>query len=972
MDLGGLVQLLQVSADESRGINSKQAEEQLKQLEQVPGFHYNLQTIYLNTNYPLQVRWLAIICFKNGVDQYWRPTRKFAISKQEKDSIKSRLFELLEVNGNQLTIQNAQAISRIVRYDFPHEWPNLFEQLEGLLNSTNYVYLHNILVILNQIIKTVGSIKVGRARATMQAKVPILTPHLIKLYEQFFQSWSRDFNLASVEVGYLSLKCIRRIIDVVSEFHDRDDDVKHFFNLSLRHLRLLLNERDRQEISIVERYIKCYTKIYLSVLNNNPTSFILLDGASDILITMLSILENKADLIYNSREDSDETSFWEQLAINSLLMLKKLVNFVYRKGALTLKKQHDKAEVEKAIRVLTTKFFTESLVANLIDLIIKNYLRLRPEDLELWSEDPEQWANDELTNSWEYQIRPCAENFFRDLVTHFQETRNFVLVRINEFDPSPNSNLSEVLTKDALLSAFQLSSASLANDVNFDNLLTSVFIPLVEQNQPILVRRILLIISEWISINCSKQSRQLIYKLLLSLLQSSQDRIVRITAVQTLRYAIDDYDFDRTDFQPYAEHVIAHLIGLVSAMKLTESKLNVMNVLSILLEQCNSIIPRNSLFDVLSLVTKVWGSSETILKAAFLRLLKNVCACLKSDVTETYSITLPLIETCCSESSEEYTILSEDGYELWLEVLRSIPEPIPSRLVDIFPLIVPALLNSTEILPTILSIIRSYILLDPTLFEHDTGLQIFKIMGQYLPNMRDDALNIFMSILDIFFLQLQRTHNQLENSLLTTQFMESGLLESLLTFALNTDEAVITSNKVLIPLSRFLYIGPHLLKEMIDHISRHQNTQIFNQLYSLMLKRIDYLGDPRNRKSFLLALLSPYLTIEMDSDFEFLISNFAPLMAEVTKQFEEINETLSGDCQVYHRSYSYEGLEFLPQDRNELLRVNKLLELDPIHCLPLKEQVSKVLNHLKQVLGARFDEVVKTLDPSSLDQLKRL
>ena len=35
-------------------------------------FHIILQSIYMNHSVDVNVRWLAVVCLKNGVDRYWR------------------------------------------------------------------------------------------------------------------------------------------------------------------------------------------------------------------------------------------------------------------------------------------------------------------------------------------------------------------------------------------------------------------------------------------------------------------------------------------------------------------------------------------------------------------------------------------------------------------------------------------------------------------------------------------------------------------------------------------------------------------------------------------------------------------------------------------------------------------------------------------------------------------------------------
>ncbi|KAG7697205.1 hypothetical protein KL951_002567 [Ogataea haglerorum] len=139
-------------------------------------------------------------------------------------------------------------------------------------------------------------------------------------------------------------------------------------------------------------------------------------NAYEIFMAMLSLLESKASDIYNS----EENEFWEQLAIKMILVLKRLTAFGFKKGAVMLKQRNDQQEVAAAAKAVTERFFPPQLVQSLVDLLITWYLKLRPADVASWTLEPEEWVNEELQLSWEYQIRPCAENYFQDLAVCFR------------------------------------------------------------------------------------------------------------------------------------------------------------------------------------------------------------------------------------------------------------------------------------------------------------------------------------------------------------------------------------------------------------------------------------------------------------------------------------------------------------------------------------------------------------------------
>lgn len=96
---------------------------QLQQWEKAKGYYPLLQSVFLDKSLPLEVRYLAIIQLKNGIDKYWRKTAANAVGKEDKAAIRSRLLESGVNEADQrLALQNALVIAKIVRFEFPNDW----------------------------------------------------------------------------------------------------------------------------------------------------------------------------------------------------------------------------------------------------------------------------------------------------------------------------------------------------------------------------------------------------------------------------------------------------------------------------------------------------------------------------------------------------------------------------------------------------------------------------------------------------------------------------------------------------------------------------------------------------------------------------------------------------------------------------------------------------------------------------------
>lgn len=979
-----LLGVLNIVDGPERSQLQQDAEKQLKAWETERGFHYLLQDIYIKEEIPLRTRWMAIICFKNGIEKYWRSSRVNAISKEEKAQIRARLFYVIEDKNNQLTIQNAHAIARIVRFDFPSEWPSLFDEITKSLEDYvfvkgNLVATNNLLIILNQIIKHVSMVRIGRARQALQSKAPIVLPVLVKLYLKFYQMWSSSLDMTLLEICYLCLKNLRRLIPEGFEQPHKSQDIVEFMKLSITHLRDLVTLHEKYASDMMEKFIKCYSKLYVSLIDSKQTSFTLMPCSQEIISTFMALLQTKAEAVYNSSEDND---FWEVLAVKGFLIMKRMVAYIFKGGAITLKDRGDKDEVRNAINLLKTQLFTPQVIIELCDLIINWYLRLKPSDLEGWLLEPEEWTNEELSSSWEYQVRPCAENFFQDLIKYFKDDLSeFILNRIST-GLSNNDSIDKILIKDSTFCIFQLSAHSIADKVNFNQLLNQIFIPEGLRNDmvenKIIKRRMCLIISTWIDIDCSRESRVEIYKLFIDFLNPENrinDKVVKLTAVQSLRNVVNDWNFVKEDFQPFLPQFVNLSIAMLKDMSFTESKLYILDTLATLIERCNPLVDQATLMSILQIVPEYWdksnehGSEDSILKTSLLRVLRNLVVALNINSAETHFITIPLIRSCCTKSSENY-LLAEDGYDLWLATLQYYPTNLPLKpeLLEFFDLIQPALMDSTEILTTIISIVRSYALLVPEAFQSPYRRETFQVLSGYLPAMRDDAFEAFISLMDILLL-LQSTNSQF-----ITNLVDSGLMHAMANYVLDENHSIVLANKVLLVISRLATRNPEMLCSMLDHLSVN--------VHDFLEKWVSYYknnGSPRNKKVNLLALVS-LMNYGAAKD----LYGMQLLVGEIFRRsflfLEEVNETDTGNCPAYESDYIYTDIDnyaYSDPDiapHGEKLRYLVLLESqDPVLSTNLESLLKVEVANMRQAMGdAGFSTMISRCDQYTCEKMQLL
>ena len=111
-----------------------------------------------------------------------------------------------------------------------------------------------------------------------------------------------------------------------------------------------------------------------------------------------------------------------------------------------------------AINKLKIDFFHQKSSSNLCDLL--RYLRPKPSDLESWLLEPEEWTNEELSSSWEYQVRPCAENFYMDLIKFFKDDLSDFCFEQNIQRSLEQWHSDKYINQDSIFCTFQLSADS--------------------------------------------------------------------------------------------------------------------------------------------------------------------------------------------------------------------------------------------------------------------------------------------------------------------------------------------------------------------------------------------------------------------------------------------------------------------------------------------------------------------------------
>ncbi|KAJ3078402.1 Importin-11, partial [Quaeritorhiza haematococci] len=441
-----IVSTLQSAGSQDQNVRVP-AEEQLKQWETAPTFYSTLQVCDSS-------KWQER-CAKEeilqGID---------VIQPDEKAKIRAKLIQSLDEPDKKLATQNAVAIAKIARLDYPNDWPDLLHILMQTIQSTfspdfpsttpaaqdpNYVRLmqQHSLYALHQVVKTLCSKTLAPSRRMLEQLAPEIfryisnifydrANHFLALADALISGSSVDWNEfeASVRIARLALKCLRRLIVHGFQAFEKVEVALTLFRSLLDylpkylHLRRIIQKAPGSLFHAIDTSILLIGKFYIDLQSNRLVHFVLAPGALDVVRFYWGMVEG-----YGGGGGQQRDDMYERFLVQGLILLKNLIknpsfNIVSpTPNSLALREQSQ--------HLLRTTLLTPPAITSLLRTLIVHYLPLRVcDDLETWEDDPEAFVGEEVADHWEYALRACAEKVLMDLVSENRETLCPVLVEM--------------------------------------------------------------------------------------------------------------------------------------------------------------------------------------------------------------------------------------------------------------------------------------------------------------------------------------------------------------------------------------------------------------------------------------------------------------------------------------------------------------------------------------------------------------
>ncbi|TLD28653.1 hypothetical protein PspLS_03548 [Pyricularia sp. CBS 133598] len=730
------------------------ASQQLTAWEAYPDYYAGLQTVFLDKSVQREVRYLAIILLKNGIDKGWRSiSAKSSIPPAQKNIIRSRLLEgSINEDDKNLALHNALATAKVVRIDYPAEWPTAISDMVGFVSNFrtgNQQHLNGSLLVLLRAVKELAKARLRKSQTALQQVTPELVMLLGEVYSEQVNFWTaflangqggEDDADYAMENSLICLRILRVLVTVGYEYPHRDQLVREFWQMTQTQFGQFLGHVSHDSAvpapyqEVVGKHLLQFTKLHLEVCETLPTDFALLPNSVELvhaywdLVAKFAEVFDKSGGIQISSSGGDggskskvEGPLLERLALKGLLLIRGCVAMICRPlQTFKYKSPEAKQEQAHAKELIKTQLITDQFVTQIVDVIITKLFIFRKADLNAWEEDPQEWEAQERDSgdAWQWEVRPCAERVFLDLLIQWKGLLGPPL--LNYFQSTAKAD-ADIVTKEAVYTAMGCAAPTVYKLFDFDTFVTSTVVQDVQTQgdlAKLLRRRIAILLSQWVPINISDATRPVvfeIYKHLMNPADQHNDQVVRITAARQFRKIADDFEFKGEIFQPHAYEILTRLISLLTELEQDETKLAILDTVRLIIDRMETTA-RQVGDQLIEALPKLWeqaGDEAYMLKQSILAILTALVNSVGTDSQKYHPFIVPLISQAMDPTSEISKFLIDEAAEVWKATIAQCSPPVSPEFMHLELKGLPFIEFGNVLSEELVQVVKTYVLLAP-------------------------------------------------------------------------------------------------------------------------------------------------------------------------------------------------------------------------------------------------------------------
>ncbi|XP_068644201.1 uncharacterized protein [Aristolochia californica] len=760
------------------------AEAALSQCESRPGFCSCLMEIITAKDLAshADVRLLASVYFKNSINRYWRNRRdSVGLSNEEKIHLRKKLLSHLQEENYQIAQQLAVLISKIARIDYPREWSELFSVLAQQLQAADILTSHRIFLVL---FRTLKELSTKRLTADQRNFAEISS----QFFDYCWHLWKSD-----VQTILHNFSAFAQCFSINTSVEQQDD--LHLtcerWLLCSKVIRQLIisgfqsDAKSVQEVQPVKEVcpallnaIQSFVPYYSSFREARPKLWEFIQRACVKLMKILVIIQSRHPYSFGDKNvlppvvdfclikitnPEPEIIPFEQFLIQCMVMIKSLleckeykpsfIGRVVNDNGLTV--EHMKRNISNVVADVLASLLPSERVILLCNILIRRYFVFTANDLEEWYQNPECFHHEQDMVLWTEKLRPCAEALYIVLFENYRQLLGPVVVSIlheaMEGCPSLETEISpKMLLKDAAYTAAGHVYYELSSYLNFNDWFNEVLSLELSNGHPnmrIIHRKIAFILGQWVS-EIKGDMRKPVYCALIRLLRD-EDLAVRLAACRSLGFLVGDINFQEEDFTELLPSCWDLCFNLVEEVQEFDSKVQVLNLISVLIEHIGEkIIPFAN--KLVNFFQKVWEEStgESLLQIQLLVALRNFVSALGNHSPVCYNMLLPILRMCIDVNNPDELNLLEDAVLLWESAISHAPLMVP-QLLELFPYLLAVMEKSFDHLKVAIDIIEGYIILGGSEFLSKHAPVVAQLLDGIVGNVNDKGLLSTFPVIEI-------------------------------------------------------------------------------------------------------------------------------------------------------------------------------------------------------------------------------
>ncbi|KAF4348903.1 hypothetical protein F8388_023308 [Cannabis sativa] len=894
----------------------------------------------------VDVRLMASLYFKNSINRYWRKRRDSSgISNEEKVHLRQKLVSHLREENYQIALTLAVLISKIARIDYPIEWPDLFSVLAEQLRSADALSSHRIFLILFRTLKELSTKRLIDGQRTFAQ----ISSHF---FDYSWQLWQCD--VQTILHGFSTLSQSSNALEHQEELYL----ICERWLLCLKIIRQLIisgypsDAKSVQEVRPVKEVSPVILNaVLIKIQETHPFSF---SDKSVLPLVMVFCLNKITD------PEPDALSF-EQFLIQCMVMVKSvleckeykrsLIGRVVEENGVTLEQM--KKNISNAVNGVLTSLMPSDRILLLCNVLIRRYFVLTPHDLEELYNNPESFHHEQDMIQWTEKLRPCAEALYIVLFHNHSELLGPLVVSIlqeamNGCPTSVTEITPGLLLKDAAYAAAAYVYYELSNYMTFKdwfNGALSLDLSNDHPNMRIIHRKVAIVLGQWVS-EIKDDTKRPVYYALIKLLQD-KDLSVRLAACRSLCLHIEDANFLEGAFIDLLPVCWDSCFKLVEEVQEFDSKVQVLNLISILTGQVKEIIPFAN--KLVLFFQKFWeeSSGESLLQIQLLVALKNFVVALGYQSPCCYNMLLPILQKGIDINNPDELNLLEDSMQLWEATLCYAPSMVP-QLLACFPCLVDIIERSFDHLQVSVNIIEDYIILGGMEFLSMHAASIAKLLDLVVGNVNDKGL---LSILPKLIVICLSGGDEYDPSKTAVKASSAAILARIL----------VTNTNYLGQLT-----AEPSLSLLLHNSGVSTEENVLFGLVDIWLDKVDNVSAIQ-RKTYGLAL-STFLKLGLPKILEkldLILSVCTSVILGCNEDTTEEESSNSGDNMGSSRPH---GEGTIP---NKEFRRRQIKNSDPIYQLSLEASVRENLQTCAAQYGESFNSAISSMHPAALAQLKQ-